>query len=151
MSSLYGRTLLKESAYDEDLSGVDLQPYVQLMAYEDAAFKHEDEIKTFTESEECKVLMEKQVLNKSSYMRLSKADDYKRRLKLVAYNLAKENNDPDYKKMKMHRAKFKQFRAKVLKKYGNRAKKIATVSQREYIKQAKKLPQGKVPSGVPTN
>ena len=149
MSSLYGRTLLKESAYDEDLSGVDLQPYVQLMAYENAAFKHEDEIKTFTESEECKVLMEKQVLNKSSYMRLSKQDDFKRRLKLVAYQMAKENNDPDYKKMKLHRAKFKAFRAKVLKKYGNRAKKIAMASQKEYIKQAKKLPQGKTPSGVP--
>ena len=149
MSSLYGSSLLKESMYDEDLAGIDLQPYIQLMAYEDAAFKSSDEIKSFTESEEAKVLMEKQVLNKSSYMRLSKADDYKRRLKLAAYQLAKEANDPDYKKMKMFRAKFKHHRAKILKKYGNRAKKIVKVAQREYIKQARKLPNDKLPSGVP--
>ena len=37
-----------------------------------------------------------------------------------------------------HRSKMKEYRAKLIKKYGVKASKIATQAQREYIKRAKK-------------
>ena len=38
----------------------------------------------------------------------------------------------------MYREKFREEKAKLIKKYGNRAKKIAMGSQKEYVKVAKK-------------
>ena len=52
--------------------------------------------------------------------------------------LAAEKNDPDWKKMTMHRSKMKEYRAKLIKKYGVRASKIATQAQKDYIKRARK-------------
>ena len=73
-------------------------------------------------------------------MRLSKADDQKRRIKLIVYQMAAEKNDPDWKKMMLHRNKMKEFRAKLIKKYGARASKIAKKARVDYIKRAKKDP-----------
>ena len=93
-----------------------------------------DSIKAWTESEECAALVEAQVLRKPTMMRLSKADDEKRRIKLVAYRLAKEANDPLYSKMLKYRTLWKQTSNKIVEKYGNRASRIAKKTQQEYIR-----------------
>ena len=95
-------------------------------------------IRTFCESEEAKVLVEKAVLKKPTMMRLSKADDERRRIKLIAYKLAKEAGDPNYKKLKMYTAKRKQCINAIMKKYGTKAEKMAKIAQKEYIKTAAK-------------
>lgn len=137
--SLYGHKFLAES-YDNELEGVDLQPYVELMAYDDISRGSEEQIHEFCESELATVLQERQVLNKATMMRLDKASDAKRRTKLIAYQLSKEANDPAWRKMCLYRAKMKEQRAIVMKKYGKKAAKIANVAQREYIKSARKEP-----------
>jgi len=136
--SLYGHTAIKESAVKDDLAGMNLQPYVEILAYDDISRASSDEIKSFLESDVAAVLQEKQVLNKGTMMRLSKADDEKRRIILVCYQLAKEDNNPDWKKMVEYRKKWKHHRELVLKKYSAKAKKIAISSQKEYIKAARK-------------
>ena len=139
--SLYGHKVVRESAIKNDeLAGIDLKPYVEAIAYDDISRCTDDQVKAFVESEMAVVLQEKQVLNKGSMMRLSKADDEKRRIKLVAYQLAKEANDADWKKMVEYRDKWKEYRGKVMKKYGAKAKKIAVAAQKEYIKNARKAP-----------
>lgn len=95
-------------------------------------------IRTFCESEEAKVLVEKAVLKKPTMMRLSKADDERRRIKLIAYKLAKEAGDPNYKKLKMYTGKRKECIAAIMKKYGTKAEKMARIAQKEYIKTAAK-------------
>lgn len=136
--SLYGHTAIKESGVKDDLAGIDLRPYVEAIAYDDISRASSDEIKSFLESDISTVLQEKQVLNKGTMMRLSKADDEKRRIILVCYQLAKEDNNPDWKKMIEYRKKWRHHREQVLKKYSARAKKIAIASQKEYIKIARK-------------
>ena len=98
-----------------------------------------DDIKTFCESEEAKILEEKAVLKKPTMMRLSKADDEKRRIKLTAYQLAKEANDPEFAKLKKYTALRKQSINKIMNKYGTKAAKIAKVAQKNYIKTASKV------------
>ena len=93
-------------------------------------------IKEFVESPACKVLQEKQVLRKPTLMRLSKADDAVRRTKLAAYALAKAAKDPDYKKLTMYIKGKKAMTAKIMKKYGNKASRIAVAGQKNYIKVA---------------
>ena len=97
--SLYGHSALKESFQRDDLEGVDLKPYVELMAYDHISRGDSEQIKEFCQSDVAQVLMEKQVLNKGTMMRLSKADDEKRRIIMISYRLAKEANDPEYTKM----------------------------------------------------
>ncbi len=135
--ALYGHSLLKEAS-DLDIAKIDLKPYVELMAYDDISRDSAENIKEFCNSPVAQVLMEKQVLSKPTMMRLSKADDQKRRVMLTVYRIAKENNDPDYKKMIMYRDKWKEHKAKLIQKYGKKAEKIAREAQLQYIKDAKK-------------
>ena len=95
-------------------------------------------IHTFCESEEAKVLVEKAVLKKPTMMRLSKVDDEKRRVKLIAYKLAKEAGSPHYKKLKIYTAKRKEEINAIMKQYGPKAEKMAKIAQKEYIKTASK-------------
>jgi hypothetical protein len=137
--SLYGhKQLVQES--EDDMQNVDLKPFVELMVYDDISRGSDDQRKAFCESTQAQVLMEKQVLNKGTLMRLSKEDDAKRRIKLIVYQMAKEKNDPDWKKMTLYRKLWKKFRGKLMRKYANKAKRIAVQSQREYIQAARKMP-----------
>ena len=136
--SLYGHKFIKESTVDEELEGLDLTPYVEMVAYDDISRGSDEQIKEFCESELAKVFLEKQVLNKPAMMRLDKASDVKRRTKLIAYQLAKEANDVAWKKMVKYRELMKEQRAIIMKKYGKKAQKIAMASQKEYIKTARK-------------
>lgn len=96
-------------------------------------------IKEFCDSEIANVLQEKAVLKKPTMMRLSKQDDEKRRIKLMAYQMAKDSNDPEWKKLKKYSALRKQSIAKIMKKYGNKAARQAKIAQKNYIKQAKSV------------
>ena len=106
---------------------------------DDVLRQSSDDIKKFCESEEAKILEEKAVLKKPTMMRLSKADDEKRRIKLAAYQLAKEANDPEFAKLKKYTALRKQSINKIMNKYGTKAAKIAKVAQKNYIKTATKV------------
>lgn len=94
------------------------------------------EIKNFCESKEAEILQEKAVLKKPTLMRLSKADDEKRRVKLIAYQLAKDANDPEWTKLKNFTKKRKESIAKIMQKYGRKAEKMAKIAQKNYIKNA---------------
>ena len=104
-----------------------------------------DDIKAWCESDEANALVEANVLRKPTLMRLSKADDAKRRQKIAAYKIAKEHKDPLYNKMLMFRAKWKATSAQILQKYGSKAERDARKGQTEYIKNYKKnVAAGKV-------
>lgn len=93
-----------------------------------------DKLKIWCESDEAKALVEANVLKKPTLMRLSKADDEKRRIKLAAYSLAKAANDPLWDKLVKNREQRKQIIEKIMTKYGNKAERIAKISQKDYIK-----------------
>lgn len=138
--SLYGHKFLAEnSVEDKDLEGINLESYIQTIAYDDISRGSEEQIHEFLESELATVLTERNVLNKKQIVKLNMREiDSKRRIKMVAYQMAKENNDPAFKKMQKYRELWKEQRAIVLKKYGKKAIKVAKVAQKEYIKAAKK-------------
>ena len=93
-------------------------------------------IQEFCNSPMAEVLQERQVLKKSTMMRLSKQDDAARRTKLAVYALAKAAKDPDYKKLRMYIKGKKAMTAKLMKKYANKAARIANIAQKNYIKVA---------------
>jgi hypothetical protein len=110
---------------------------LEMFIVDDVLKGSSDQIKRFCESEEAKILQEKAVLKKPTMMRLSKVDDEKRRVKLLAYQLAKEANDPEWSKLKKYTELRKTSINKIMKKYGNKAEKMAKIAQKNYIKTAK--------------
>lgn len=112
---------------------------LEMFFVDDLLRQSSDQIREFCESEEAKILQEKAVLKKPTMMRLSKEDDAKRRVKLIAYQLAKEANDPEWTKLKKYTALRKESIAKIMKKYGAKAERMAKIAQKNYIATAQKV------------
>ena len=126
MSNLYGTSQI---ASVEEIGNSDA--LFEAFLIDDIMRGSSDDIKNFCESEEAQILVEKQVLNKPTIHRMSKADDYKRRVKLASYQLAKDANDPLWTKLVKYQKLKKEFAYKILTKYGKKAKSVkATASER---------------------
>ena len=132
MSELYGTSLV--TSVEEMANSNAL---LELFYVDDILRGTSEEIKEFCESEEAQVLVEKQVLNKPTLHRLSKIDDLKRRQKLAAYMLASAAKDPLFAKLVKYQKLKKQYSNQILKKYANKALRIAKLNQKDYIKKAK--------------
>ena len=79
-------------------------------------------------------LVQEGKLHKKTLVRLSKKDDLTRRQKIIALNLAKENNDPLWDKLALNRVKERELIAKIVAKYGNKSQKLAVKSQKDFLK-----------------
>lgn len=111
---------------------------VEMYLADDISRMDDEQRKEFCESAEAEALVEANVLRKPTLIRLGKQDDFTRRKKLAAFQLAKENNDPLWDKLCKNRVKEKQLIAAIVKKYDMKAVKVAKASQKEYIKTAGK-------------
>ena len=85
-------------------------------------------------------------LSKKTIVRLSKKDDLSKRKKMIALNLARENNDPLWDKLALNRVKERELIAKIMAKYGNKSQKLAVKSQKDFLKGAH-LPQSFMKAG----
>lgn len=122
---------------DEQLD-TSLNDLVEAFIVDEVSKMDSDDIRAWCESDEAKGLVEAQVLRKPTMMRLSKADDEKRRTKIAAYRLAKANNDPLYRKLIKYRQLWKQTSEKILEKYGSKAAREAKKGQAVYIRNYQK-------------
>ena len=133
--SLYGNSILNS---DDRIANSDR--VLEMLIVDDTLRGTKEQIKEFCESDLCKVLQERQVLKKPTLMRLSKADEEKRRIKLIAYELARDAKDPEYAKLQKYTKLRKESIAKIMKKYGPRAEKVAKKAVKNYIAIASKGP-----------
>ena len=133
--SLYGNSILNS---DDRIANSDR--ILEMLIVDDTLRGTKEQIREFCESDLCKVLQERQVLKKPTLMRLSKADEEKRRIKLIVYELARNAKDPEFAKFTKYTALRKQSINKMMKKYGARAEKISKKAVNNYIKVASKGP-----------
>lgn len=133
MSNIYGTELAGKKITD----GVNVNALVEMFFYDDISRGTETQIKEFCESDTAKALLEKGVFKKPTLVRLGQADDLKRRNKLTAFTLAKQNKDSLWTQLVENRKKEKKLIGKIMQKYGNKAEKVAKVAQKEYIKKAR--------------
>ena len=117
---------------------------LEMFIVDDVLHGTSDQIHEFVESEQAKVLQERNVLKRPTLVRLSKKDDEKRRIKLIAYQLAKDANDPEWTKLEKYQKLRKESINKIMKKYGYKAQRMAKIAQKNFIKTAKKLPATKM-------
>ena len=100
----------------------------------------EEAQKSFIESAEVQALVEARKMSKKTFVRLNKNDDFTRRAHLASLILARNANDPLFKKLALNRVKERQLRNAIFKKYESRAKMVARKSQVQHIKNMKKMP-----------
>lgn len=131
--------MLEDAPVLEDTAQSVVEATAASYLYTELAKLDDEARKEFVESAEAEALLEKAVLNKKTMVRLSRQDDMARRVKIAAYQLAKDKKDPLWTKLVLNRVKERQFIAKIVQKYHNAAVKLAKVGQREFIKSASKI------------
>lgn len=93
-----------------------------------------ENIDSFLESDEARALEEAGIISRRTLVRLSKQDDLTRRVKIAALDNARSSGDALWKQLKKNRKKERELIAKIVKKYGNKARKDAKVAQKAYLK-----------------
>ncbi|MBQ8130943.1 MAG: hypothetical protein IJ193_00465 [Bacilli bacterium] len=95
----------------------------------------DDERKEFLESAEVKALCEANGgIKRRTIVRLSKQDDYNRRITLAAMEKAKQQNSSDWKRLKKAQRARKAAIAAIVKKYGMSVKRDVLKAQKALIK-----------------
>ena len=79
----------------------------------------DEERKQYLESDEVNALVEAKAIGRRTIVRLSKQDDYNRRITLAAMQKAKEQNSADWKRLKKAHMLKKLAIANIVKRYGN--------------------------------
>lgn len=117
---------------DSDIANSD--HVMEMFLAEDLLRGTDEERKAFFESPEAQILVEKNMLKKDTLVRMSKEADFKRRVKLISYQLAKAANSTLWDKLvKYHKLK-KETAAEILEKFGPKAERIAKEAQKAYLK-----------------
>ena len=126
-----GKTVDEELMIDEEF---DMDAFNETCVFMELASLPYEDRKAIVESEEAAVLEAKGMIGRKTLIRLNKNDDVSRRTSAAAYQMAKDANDPLWRKLMLHMQKKNEFKQKILKKYDSKAKRIAKQSQKEYLK-----------------
>lgn len=78
-------------------------------------------------------LVQEGKLRRNTLVRLSKKDDLERRSSMMNIQLAKENNDPLWKKLVKNRQQKHQLIDAIDKKYGAKGERLAKKAQNEFL------------------
>ena len=127
------------SNYNEEYASdeiKDLDAVYEAYIYDDLSKLSDADKKAFLESEDCAILEGKKLIGRKTLVRLSKNDDITRRTTMAAMQLAKEKNDPLWKKLVLNRVKERQLLAAIRKKYGAKGQRVARQGQKAYLKGA---------------
>lgn len=98
----------------------------------------DDRKQKFINSEEAKVMVEAGIISRKTLVRLSKTDDLSRRMKMAAFQLAKDNDDMLWSQLVKNRIKERDLIDKITNKYNSKAGKVAKIGQKDYL--SKKIP-----------
>jgi hypothetical protein len=96
-----------------------------------------EERQELLESKEFAALEAKGLIGKKTIVKLKKEDDLERRETMMAFQLAKEADDPLWSKLALNRVKERELIGKIQTKYGQRANRAARIAQKDYIKKIK--------------
>ena len=94
----------------------------------------DEERKQYLESDEVNALVEAKAIGRRTIVRLSKQDDYNRRITLAAMQKAKEQNSADWKRLKKAHMLKKLAIANIVKRYGNNVKRDVIKAQKAILK-----------------
>lgn len=134
ISKVLGTATNESTIEDSFISEASQDALFEQMLIEECSRFDDNQMKMFLESDLCQQLITEGKMRKNTIVILSKKDDHARRRKMVAMQMAKDNNDPLWEKLKKNRVIERQLLGKIMKKYGNKADRTAKVQQKDWIK-----------------
>jgi hypothetical protein len=133
-----GYTSLDEEAFDEsadfELDEETSNALQEQFLIDEISQFTDEEREEFLESELCESLLEAGKMRRNTIVFLSGKDDMARRTKMSVLALAKQRKDPLFEKLRINRVKERKILSQLMKKYGNKGKKIAKKSQKDWIR-----------------
>ena len=125
-----------ENHTDEDIidESFDMDSFNETCVFMELMTLPYEDRKAIVESEEAAVMEAKGMIGRKTLIRLNKNDDVTRRTSAAAYQMAKDANDPLWRKLMFHMEKKNEFKDKILKKYNAKAIRVAKQSQKDYLK-----------------
>ena len=133
MSNLYGTSQI--ASIEEMANSEELQ---RLFLMDDILSESADEIRAFTESDEGAVLIEARKLDKKIIDKATvRKQDLHKRIVLTAFLMSKQAKSPDWAKLVKYTKLKKQYKNKILAKFGKKAERVAKIAQKNYIKNSK--------------
>ena len=129
---LNGQTEIPIEEGSQDIQDYDM--LLENLIYDMAATMSDDERKYFMESDTFQNVVNEGGISKRTVVRMNKLDDLTRRIAVAAFQMAKQDNDPNYKALKKLIAKKQAIKAKILKKYATRVKPAVMKAQKQLIK-----------------
>jgi hypothetical protein len=122
------------SALNEESGVADQNALMEKIFEQEVAMMTEDQRTEYLGSDEVKALEEAGVIGKKTIVRLSKMDDLTRRVKIAAFQKAKEDGDANWEALRKNRIKERDLIGKIMNKYATRVKKDAVVAQKSLLK-----------------
>ena len=126
---LNGQTEIPVEEGSQDIQDYDM--LLENLIYDMAATMSDDERKYFMESDTFQNVVNEGGISKRTVVRMNKLDDLTRRIAVAAFQMAKQDNDPNYKALKKLIAKKQAIKAKILKKYATRVKPAVMKAQKQ--------------------
>ena len=129
-----------------DVMAQQVEDIMQQQALESAYYFEgaEEAIDEFVNSPEYQVVLNESIIagvaKNNTIIKLNQRDDMKRRARLASIILAKNANDPLFKKLALNRVKERALRKAIFLKYGKRAYKVALVSKKKHALEIKSHP-----------
>ena len=125
---------------DDGINGVrDQDSMLENMIMLEASRMDDDQRKAYMESDEFQNLVEAGVVGKRSVVRLNRNDDMNRRIHLLCLQKGKEEGDADWEALRKNRIRERQLLDKLYRKYGNRVRRDAVISQKRIMKLSPKV------------
>lgn len=102
---------------------------------DEVSFLPQDRIRLFCESGGVadQLIQEGKLRSKNTLVKMSKKDDLSRRIVMTCMQMAKDNNDPDWREVVKAQKKKNKHKSKIVKKYMSRATNVAKKTQNEFL------------------
>ena len=129
----FDNEFMENATMDEDLKN----PNELMGAFilDEISHLPDDRIKEFCEAGGVgeQLLNEGKLRSKNTLVRMSKKDDLSRRKVMTCLQLAKDNKDPNWKKLVVNRMRKNELKKKIVKRWGPQAERIAKKTQNDFL------------------
>ena len=129
------RNLVNEST--NGLEDVNIQEFIEECIYDELSMLPDERKQEFLNSNECANMINEGLISKNTVVRLSKSDDLSRRIKMAAFQIAKDKEDQLFEKWQYFKSKVNEYEDKIAQKYSMQSTKLGKLGQKEYLKNNK--------------
>lgn len=121
-------------SFENEFADINVDEYISECIYDELSMLPDERKQEFIVSSEAAQMIEEGLISKNTIVRLSKADDLSRRIKMAALQIAKDKEDQLFEKWQFYRSKVNEYEQKIADKYAMKSTRLAKVGQKEYLK-----------------